>query len=323
MKLENLKPLFFAIMFAIFIVSNVNAQNPINKPVPQSPAHTTNMQIVKPNAEVKPNPAIKPSIEWADIPAGTYTMGSPMSEINRSDDETQHKVTLSAFKISKYEVTVGQFKAFVDATGYLTDADKGIGMAKGSVITEDQQPTKGVNWTCDENGNKRNDSLFDFPVIHVSWNDAIAFAKWMGCRLPTEAEWEYACRAGSNTPFNTGSNLTTMQANYNGNYPYGQNEKSVNRGKIMPVGSFSPNAWGLYDMHGNVFEWCSDWIARYDTVPQHNPKGPKPEVKVIARVCRGGSWLPGAGFCRSAFRNSYKPFRRNNTLGFRLVKTIH
>lgn len=262
--------------------------------------------------------AQKPAIEWASIPAGTFTMGSPASEVGRNANETQHVVTLSAFKMSKYEVTVVQFKAFVDASGYVTDADKGAGGVRGSAIWTGIkfEFKEGVNWKCDVKGNPRPSTEYNHPVIHVSWNDAVAFAEWMGCRLPTEAEWEYACRAGTETPFNTGNNLTTTQANYDGNYPYNNNAKGDYREKTMPAGSFSPNAWGLYDMHGNVWEWCSDWYGEYSTGTQTDPKGP---ASGSFRVYRGGSWYYYALFCRSASRYIYYPDFRNYYVGFRLV----
>ena len=227
----------------------------------------------------------KPKIEWVDIPAGTFIMGSPETEVNRDNDETQHEVTLSAFKMSKYEITFAQYDMFCEAMGREKPDDEGWGR-----------------------GNR--------PVINVSWDDATEFAEWMGCRLPTEAEWEYACRAGSTTPFNTGENLTTKQANYDGNYPYNNNPEGVYRKQTLPVGSFAPNAWGLYDMHGNVWEWCSDWYDDYPTAPQTNPKGP---VWGSYRVIRGGSWDYDARRCRSACRYYNSPDYRGSNLGFRLV----
>jgi len=269
----------------------------------------------------------KPVIEWANIPAGTFTMGSPTSEVGRNSDETQHQVTLSAFKMSKHEITVAQFKAFVDATGYVTDADKGTAGVDGSLIwTGAKFEFKAdVNWKCDVNGKPRPVSEYNHPVIHVSWNDAVAFANWMGCRLPTEAEWEYAARAGTTTPFNTGNNLTTAQANYDGNYPYNNNPKGIYRKKTMPVGSFAPNAWGLYDMHGNVWEWCADYCdwddAKKVVVTDTYINGiNNPLCKTGSfRVFRGGSWCYGAQFCRAACRFNINPAFRSDFIGFRLV----
>ena len=223
------------------------------------------------------------TIEWATIPAGTFTMGSPETEFDRGDDEEQHTVTLSGFKMSKYEVTFDQYDAFCEATKREKPSDNGWGRGK-------------------------------LPVINVSWNDAYAFATWLGYRLPTEAEWEYACRAGSITPFNTGNNLSTSQANYDGNYPYNNNAKGIYLEKTKEVGSFAPNAWGLYDMHGNVWEWCGDWYDEYPSAAQTNPTGPS---EGSFRVDRGGSWGGDAFDCRAASR--YSPVHRNISIGFRLV----
>jgi formylglycine-generating enzyme len=227
----------------------------------------------------------KPTIEWISIPAGTFTMGSPSSEVDRSNNETQHQITLSAFMMSKYEVTFEQYDLFCDATCRKKPGDEGWGRDKR-------------------------------PVTNVSWDDANAFAVWVGCRLPTEAEWEYAARGGTSTPFNTGNNLTTSQANYNGNNPYNNNMKGEYRKKTMPVGSFAANSLGLFDMHGNVWEWCSDLYGDYSASAQTDPKG---ATSGKSRVRRGGGWNDRALRCRAAYRDNCSPSYRDYSIGIRLV----
>jgi formylglycine-generating enzyme required for sulfatase activity len=230
----------------------------------------------------------KPTIEFVNIPAGTFIMGSPDDEDGREDDEIQHEVSLSAFKMSKYPITIEQYNLFCDATGR-------------------KKPWYGIN-----SGGK-------MPVSQVSWYDANVFAEWMDCRLPTEAEWEYAARANTTTPFNTGEYLTAEQANFDGSKPYNNGKKSANRKKALPVGNFPPNAFGLYDMHGNMWEWCSDWYSEYDIHDTVNPKGPETgELKVL----RGGAWRESARECRSAYRGSgIPPGNRGAGMSFRLVKS--
>jgi formylglycine-generating enzyme required for sulfatase activity len=227
----------------------------------------------------------KPVIEWVEIPGGSFLMGSPESEPERKTNEVQHKVTLSPYKLGRYQVTFEQFDLFCEATGRQKPPDEGWGR-----------------------GNR--------PVIHVNWDDAGAFAAWLGCRLPTEAEWEYACRAGTTTPFSTGDNITTAQANFNGNFPYNNTPKGEFRGKTEPVGSFAPNPWGLYDMHGNIWEWCIDWYDDYPLGDQADPQGPSSGT---FRIFRGGGWRNYAQLCRSAFRYRYFQDFRHFNIGFRLA----
>lgn len=228
------------------------------------------------------------TIEWEQIPSGTFSMGSPNNEVERDGNEgPQHGVSISGFKMSKYEVTFAQCDVFCDATG--------------------RQKPDGQGWG---RGNR--------PAINVNWNEAMAFALWVGpgCRLPTEAEWEYACRAGTTTPFYSGSCLSNNQANYCGNYPYFSCPIGNYLGQTMPVGSYNPKAWGLCDMHGNGMEWCSDWYGPYSGGSQTNPSGP---ASGSNRVLRGGSWFGYGRYCRSAYRGSGIPSYRSDFIGFRWV----
>ena len=260
------------------------------------------------------------------IRGGEFTMGSPEKEPERDSDETQHQVKVSDFYLCKYAVTVAEFRKFVEAKGYQTDAEKD----GGSYAWDGKawQKRAGINWRYGVSGNVRPQSEENHPVLHVSWKDAVAYCAWMNektgkkFRLPTEAEWEYGCRAGTTTPFNTGENLTTDQANYDGNYPYSNNPKGVYRENTVPVDSFAPNAWGLYNMHGNVWEWCSDRYGDkyYDECKAkgtvENPAGPETGSY---RVLRGGYWSGNARFCRSAHRSLVTPGYRFAYVGFRLV----
>jgi formylglycine-generating enzyme required for sulfatase activity len=179
----------------------------------------------------------------------------------------------------------------------------------------------------------------NLPVADVSWFDAIEFCNRLskregltpaytindtdvtwdrsadGYRLPTEAEWEYACRAGTATPFSTGNNITTKQANYDG-YPYNNNAKGTFRNRTVEVRNFKPNSWGLYNMHGNVWEWVWDLYGEYENEAQIDPVGAS---SGIHRIIRGGSWLVHAEFLRSANRYNISPSFTGNAVGFRLV----
>ncbi|MDD3281694.1 MAG: formylglycine-generating enzyme family protein, partial [Bacteroidales bacterium] len=255
-------------------------------------------------------------IEFISIPAGTFTMGSPYDEADRGDDETPHQVTLSAFKMSKYEITNAQYAAFLNAKRIGRYGEYAAGAFPTQALI--YQSIGNYDW-----GLHYVDGQWvpvagyeNYPAMYVTWYGAKEFAAYMGCRLPTEAEWEYACRAGTTTAFNTGICLNTTQANYDGNKPMEGCSKGVYRGKTMPVGSFAPNAWGLCDMHGNVYEWCSDWYGTYPSDAQTNPKGP---ASGAYRVLRGGSWGSDARYCRSAYRYYDSPFNTYYAFGFRVV----
>ncbi|MGE5861330.1 MAG: SUMF1/EgtB/PvdO family nonheme iron enzyme [Ignavibacteria bacterium] len=251
---------------------------------------TDSIKVVDPftenNNPIRETSIKKPIIEFVDIPGGTFKMGSPVTEQGRKDDEIQHEVTLSAFKMSKYTITFEQYDIFCDAAGRA----KPWGRVRGNL-----------------------------PVTQVTWYDAAAFAEWMGCRLPTEAEWEYATRANTTTPFYTGNCLTSDQANFNGEEPYINCEEGKFREEAMPVGSFPPNAFGLYDMHGNIWEWTNDWYGEYDIDKKINPKGPDTSTR---KVDRGGGFYDPAWRCRSACRGGGTPPGNKGTgISFRLVKS--
>jgi formylglycine-generating enzyme len=162
----------------------------------------------------------------------------------------------------------------------------------------------------------------------VNWNDAKEYTKWLSkklnveVRLPTEAEWEYVCRAGTTTPFNTGESLTKEQANYYGSYVYNGSFKGDFIGKAVPVKSYPPNAWGVYDMHGNVWEWCEDWYDEnyyYECARKGTVKNPLGSENGVYRVIRGGAWSDNGIRCRSAERRGISPVNRDLFTGFRVV----
>jgi formylglycine-generating enzyme required for sulfatase activity len=164
----------------------------------------------------------------------------------------------------------------------------------------------------------------NLPVEQVSWNDAVEFCKKLSkkegrtYRLPTEAEWEYACRAGTSTPFNTGLTISAAEANYDGDNAYGSGQEGIDRKGTTEVGSFAANSFGLYDMHGNVSEWCSDRVdgSYYSSSPSTDPTGSE---MGDSRILRGGSWYYYPGICRSASRFRSRPDVRSSHIGFRIV----
>ena len=224
-------------------------------------------------------------LELILIHPGTFLMGSPASEAERDSDETQHDVTLTQpFYLGKYPVTQAQWKAVL--------------------------------------GNNPSHFQGDYlPVEMVSWDDVQIFCQMVRNKtgqavgLPTEAQWEYCCRAGTSTPFHFGSVLNGAQANCGGNYPYGT-KKGPYLKKTSPVGSYLANSWGLHDMHGNVWEWCQDWYGEY---PRGKIKDPQGSSNGEPRVLRGGSWSDCASFCRAGKRDRGSPGNRNGICGIRLL----
>jgi formylglycine-generating enzyme required for sulfatase activity len=218
--------------------------------------------------------------EMVVIPAGSFSMGAPKGEPQSdSDEHPQHRVTFSKpFAIGRYELSFADYDKFCDATGRKKPDDRGWGRGRR-------------------------------PVIYISWYDATAYAEWLSkqtgkhYRLPSEAEWEYAARAGTTTPFWWGKSITTDQANYDGNYTYDGGAKGVYRQKTLPVDSFEPNPWGLYQVHGNVLEWVQDcWNGSYASAPDDGSAWEKGDCG--RRLLRGGSCLSYPWRLRSADRGS-------------------
>jgi len=282
------------------------------------------------------------------IPAGEFVMGRaesadelakafPDYERERIDglrDEEAHRVRITRpLDMGTHEVTIGQFKQFVE-DGHPSEAERdgtgGWGYNPAIAYFEGRKPV--YSWR--NPGFKQGD---DHPVVNVTWNDAVAFCQWLGkkegrvYRLPTEAEWEYACRAGTTTRYSVGDDpkqLVKVAALYDADTRelFPQFAKYAVPGSdghpfTAPVGSFRPNAFGLYDMHGNVWEWCSDWYGEdyYRQSPADDPQGP---ADGNVRVRRGGSWHTWPLYMRSAFRNYNTEETRYVLVGFRVVREV-
>jgi formylglycine-generating enzyme required for sulfatase activity len=237
--------------------------------------------------------------EMVAVPAGRFMMGSPPDEPERRDGEgPQHEVTISKrFAIGRFAVT---FEEWDFAQG-----DKDWKAVTGRPPREPDD----YGW-----------GRADRAVIDVSWDDAEAYMKWLShktgrnYRLPSEAEWEYACRAGRATPFWWGNTIAPGQANYDGRHPYDGGQKGEYQRRTLPVKSFEPNPWGLYQVHGNVWEWCADGRRNYTDEPVTDPVG---SLDIASRALRGGSWRDDAGFARAAFRLECVRGNGSRLIGFR------
>ena len=259
------------------------------------------------------------SVDIADelvlINGGTFQMGSPESEMQRETDETQHEVTVSDFYIGRYEVTQEQYEKVMGDNP--------------SNFSGENLPVENVTWYdaieyCNRLSEQEGLTLvYTVDGENVSWDRSAN-----GYRLPTEAEWEYAARAGTTTPFNTETSISDEEANYYGHYPYGieenyfsqdnlETEPGQYRQTTVEVNSFSPNNWGLYNIHGNVAEWCFDYYGAYDLENTDNPSGP---TTGTLRVNRGGGWNDYAKHLRSAYRASTTPNQGMSNIGFRIAR---
>jgi formylglycine-generating enzyme required for sulfatase activity len=253
--------------------------------------------------------------DFIRIKGGIFRMGSPEKERWREKDETQHQVTVSDFFIGKHEVTQRMYREI-------------MGNNPSNFIGDDL-PVENVNWfEAIQYCNAKSIMEGLMPVYDVT-NDTVRWNRnTNGYRLPTESEWEYACRAGTMTPFNTENYISTKQANYYGTYPYMiethyfSQEKLATllgeyRQRTVSVGSFAPNRWGLFDMHGNVGEWCWDWYGDYADGEQTDPAGASAGTY---RVTRGGGWNDFGKHLRSAYRAAAPPSNRMLNVGFRLAR---
>jgi formylglycine-generating enzyme required for sulfatase activity len=246
-------------------------------------------------------------LEMMLIPGGTFIMGSPKEEEGSDGDERpQHQVTIKPFFMGRYQVTQAQWQAVAAMPKVNRELDP------------DPSSFKGANR----------------PVEGVSWHEAVEFCSRLSqhtgknYRLPSEAEWEYACRAGTTTPFHFGKTITTDSANYDGNYTYGDGVKGVYRKETTEVGNFGvANNFGLYDMHGNVWEWClDDWHSNYEDAPTNGSAWFSSDEKLINKtgqaVLRGGSWVSYPNVCRSAFRYDLNRVNHDYYIGFRVVCAV-
>ncbi len=286
-------------------------------------------------------------MELVLIPAGEFKMGSGESAEETAaffkknygmdfltadffkDEHPQHRVRITKpFYLGTYHVTRGQFRQFVKDSAYKTDAEKGDNPGAYGWDAEKKTFDFNKDYSWRNAGFEQTD---EHPVVNVSWNDAVAFCKWLSkkegktYRLPTEAEWEYACRAGTTTRYYSGDDPETLakvanvaDATAKAKFPDWKGTIKASDGYVFtsPVGKFKPNAFGLYDMHGNAWQWCADWYGAdyYTKSPTDDPTGPSAGS---GRVGRGGSWFLVAGYCRSAYRDYRGPGCRGIYLGFR------
>ena len=271
------------------------------------------------------------------IPGGSFRMGNPRRDGYPADGEHHvHEVELDPFWIDATAVTNARFAAFAEATGYVTDAERfGWSFVFSGLLPEAYRTARspvaapwwrqvfGADWRCPEGPHSDLTGRDDHPVIHVSWADAIAFCDWAGLRLPTEAEWECAARGGrAGQRFPWGEELNPRAKHrmnvWQGTFP-DRNTRADGHLGTAPVTAYGPNDYGLFNMTGNVWEWCGDWFAAdaYQRSPRNNPTGPESGT---SRVMRGGSYLCHRSYCnryRVDARSSSTPDSSTGNCGFR------
>lgn len=266
------------------------------------------------------------------IQESTFAMGRDASH---ADEAPVHEITLSPYYIDAHEVTNREFKAFVDATGHVTQAEKDGYCWSYVAGKTDFEALDGADWRHPQGPDSTIDDRMDHPVVGVSWEDAAAYAAWAGKRLPTEAEWEFAARGGAEGHFSAApaqegahadhdAGVARITANiWQGVWP-DKNLLTDNHYYTAPVGSYPANALGVHDAVGNVWEWCADWYAAdyYTNSPAVDPQGPASGEN---RVARGGSWFCSANYCgaySTHYRGASPPTHAFNNVGFRCAKSV-
>lgn len=313
-NLEKFILLFTVVIFLLSGCGNENNENTLPNTT-QSQAQDNNSKDENNRIQTFDKTQSAPE-GFVLIKGGTFAMGSPESESWRGKDETQHSVTVSDFYISPYEVTQKEYESVMGNNPSIFDGDN--------------LPVENITWLdavsfCNALSEKDGPTpVYKIDGQRISWERSAD-----GYRLPTEAEWEYACRAGTTTPFNTETSISAEECNYYGHYPYNiednyfsQDELDTKPGKYrettVDVGSFEPNKWGLYDMHGNVSEWVWDYYGEYQTEKQIDPTGAETGN---LRVYRGGGWNDFAKNMRSAYRATLAQDKASFNIGLRLVRS--
>jgi formylglycine-generating enzyme required for sulfatase activity len=305
-------------------LSSTAAAPPLTAPMP-SPGSPVALPIgtlsTEREAAIRPKDTFKECTacpEMVVIPAGEFTMGSPDTELERYPNEgPQHKVKIPRlFAVSKLKITRDEFEAFVRETNYA--GGKTCFTLENGKVEERVERSFGNPGFRQDGGH---------PAVCVDWDDARAYVVWLTrktgkvYRLLTESEWEYAARAGTTTPFWWGDTISTGRANYDGNSTYNGGSRSEDRHKTVPADSFGPNPWGLYQVHGNAFEWVEDcWNDNYQSAPSDDAANLSGNCS--RHVRRGGAWNFFAATLRSAYRDSRPAFTRAANTGLRVARTL-